>query len=63
MELLVIMSAEFKPISFESWRDIYTAYYETKTEPTIWPAEGVLPAIHYMMYLTPMDILSLTDEE
>ncbi len=51
-----------KPISNESWRDIYTVYYETVAQPTLMVREGIMPAAHLMLsYLTQEDVL--VDEE
>ncbi len=51
-----------KRISEESWNDIYTIFFETKTSPSVWPNEAVVSALHHMMYLTPDDITSHEEE-
>ena len=51
-----------KRISEESWNNIYTIFFETKTTPSVWPNEAVVSALHHMMYLAPEDI-TLHEEE
>ena len=43
-------------ISDESWKDIYTVFFETKTVPSIYWKESTVSAIHHMLYLDIEDI-------
>lgn len=52
-----IMSEEYKKLSHASMEDIYAAYFETKTIPTVWPQEGLISCIHLMRYLSPEDVV------
>jgi|TARA_S200002703_G_scaffold97968_1_gene84647 hypothetical protein len=49
-------------ISQESWKDIYTVFFETKTVPSVYWNESMVSAIHHMMYLPPEDV-ALHEEE
>ena len=52
-----------KRISAESWKDIYTVYYETIAQPTMMVREGIMPLAHLMLnYVKPEDAL-LHEEE
>ena len=43
-------------LSKDSWEDIYNVYFETRCQPSTWPMEGIVVALHHMMYLDPKDI-------
>jgi len=55
------MTADFLKLTHESWENIYAIYFETRTEPTTWPTEGILSSIHHMMYLKPNEIMPPED--
>jgi hypothetical protein len=53
-----------KQISQESWKDIYSVFFETYTSPTLWVKEGLIPAQHLMInYLQPKDVIIVDEEE
>jgi len=53
-----------RTLSQESWKDIYSVFFEVYTTPTLFVREGVIPAQHLMInYLQPEDVLPRDDEE
>ena len=50
-------------ISQESWKDIYTVFFETKTVPSVYWNESMVSAIHHMMYLPPEDVALHAEEK
>tara|TARA_R110000824_G_scaffold181537_6_gene362394 strand:+ start:2481 stop:2648 length:168 start_codon:yes stop_codon:yes gene_type:complete len=53
-----------KKISQESWKDIYSVFFEVYTSPTLFVREGVVPAQHIMInYLQPEDVIPIVEEE
>ena len=52
-----------KKLSAESWKDIYTVYYETISQPTLMVREGIMPVAHLMLnYVEPEDALPNEEE-